>query len=59
MKNQPSATNGINKNVQREEPNVLGCRKDPKINLAYYKEKNYDKTNNSRPTKLSQSNYWL
>ena len=29
------------------------------INLAYYKEKQNDKTNNSRPTKLPQSNNWL
>ena len=49
----------INNIVQREEPNVLGCRKDPKINLAFKKEKKNDKTNNFRPTTIPQSNYWL
>ena len=50
----------INKNVQRDELNVHAVPiRDCKINLAYYKEKNNDKTNNSRPTTLPQSNYWL
>ena len=33
-----------------------GCRKDPKFNLAFIKEKKNDKTrNNCIPTKLPQS----
>ena len=49
----------INKNVHYKSYSVLGCRKDPNINLAYYKEKQNDKTNNSRPTFITQSYYWL
>ena len=50
----------INIYVQREEPNVHAVPiRDCKINLAYYKEKQNDKTNNSRPTKLPQSHSWL
>ena len=51
----------INKCVQKDEPNVhlTGRRKGPNYNLAFLKEKQNDKTNNSRPTQLQQSNYWL
>ena len=40
----------INKCVAKKSLLHTGCRKDPNINLAYYKEKQNDKTNNSRPT---------